>query len=303
MLSGLVTSLTPRSGPPELQKISLSADRQANHGAPVAVDLVLVLEPKPFALLATLRAGEWFNNKTDLLRQHQNRIVVVSWEIVPGQSMTPTEIPSTNGSLVGVLIFADYQGEQTYRADATGMREVQVYLAKDGFEIAPNLLKSEVPSAVPPSSDRESPARSKYKEAQIPRNSAGRGVNVAPRPEAERTMERLAEPAARSGGCVDDSHKLSSGTFCRRQVDPVQDVPGEGGSDQFASISNAHRPSPWAGAGAGAGGNRTTVVTPVQPKFIPRPIREDAIFQGGQETLHLRTSKMLQFPKPDLTTR
>lgn len=299
MLSGLVTSLTPRSGPPELQKISLRADRQANHGAPVAVDLVLVLEPKPFALLATLRAGEWFNNKTDLLRQHQNRLVVVSWEIVPGQSMTPTEIPSTNGNLVGVLIFADYLGEQTYRADATGMREVQVYLAKDGFEIAPTLLKSEVPSAVPSSSDRESPVRSKYKDPQIPRNSAGQGVNVAPRPEAERTMERLAEPAARSSGCVNDSHQLSPGTFCTRQVDPVQDVPGEVGRDQLVSISDAHRPSPW----AGGGGNRTTVVTPVQPRFIPRPIREDGIFHGGEETLHLRTSKMLQFPKSDLTTR
>lgn len=299
MLSGLVTSLTPRSGPPELQKISLSADRQANHGAPVAVDLVLVLEPKPFALLATLRAGEWFNNKTDLLRQHQNRLVVVSWEIVPGQSMTPTEIPSTNGNLVGVLIFADYLGEQTYRADATGMREVQVYLAKDGFEIAPTLLKSEVPSAVPSSSDRESPARSKYKEPQIPRNSAEQGVNVAPRPEAERTMERLAEPAARSSGCVNDSHQLSPGTFCTRQVDPVQDVPGKVGRDQFVSISDAHRPSPW----VGEWGNRTTVGTPVQPRFIPRPIREDGFFQGGEQTLHLRTSKMLQFPKSELTTR
>lgn len=299
MLSGLVTSLTPRSGPPELQKISLSADRQANHGAPVAVDLVLVLEPKPFALLATLRAGEWFNNKTDLLRQHQNRLVVVSWEIVPGQSITPTEIPSTNGNLVGVLIFADYLGEQTYRADATGMREVQVYLAKDGFEIAPTLLKSEVPSAVPSSSDRESPARSKYKEPQIPRKSAGQGVNVLPLPEAERTMERLAEPAARSSGCVNDSHRLSPGTFCTRPVDPAQDVPGEVGRDQFVSISDAHRPA----QGLGEGGNRTTVVTPVQPIFIPRPISEDGFFQSGEETLHLRTSKILQIPKSYLTTR
>lgn len=299
MLSGLVTSLTPRSGPPELQKISLSADRQANHGAPVAVDLVLVLEPKPFALLAALRAGEWFNHKTDLLRQHQNRLVVVSWEIVPGQSMTPTEIPSTNGNLVGVLIFADYPGEQTYRADATGMREVQVYLAKDGFEIAPTLLKSEVPSAVPSSSNRESPARSKYKESQIPRNSAGRGVNVVPRPEAERTMERLEEPAARSSGCVNESHQISPGTLCTRQADPVQDVPGQRGGDKFASDSNAYRPSPWSGGMT----NKTTVVTPVQPRFIPRPIREDGISQGGEETLHLRTSKMLQLPKSDFTTR
>ena len=298
MLSGLVITLTPRNGPPELQKISLSADRQANHGAPVAVDLVLVLEPKPFALLATLRAGEWFNNKTDLLRQHQNRLVVVSWEIVPGQNMAPAEIPSTSGNLVGVLIFADYAGEQTYRADATGMREVQVYLAKDGFEIASTLLKSEVPSAVPSSSDRGSPARSKYKDPQIPRNSAGQGLTVAPRPEAERTMERLAQPAARSSGCVNGSHQVSPGTFCTRQADPVQDVPGEGGRDQFASIADAHRASPWSG-----GGNRTTVVTPVQPGFISRPIRENGIFQGGEETLHLRISEMLQFPKSDLTTR
>ena len=135
-ISGLVDNLTPSSSLPPLQKISLSADRLSNNGTPVAVDLVLVLDQKPLAGLASLRASEWFNNRQDFIRQYPNQLRVTSWEIVPGQVLAPLIVPGEQEKLVGVLIFADYPGERSFRADASKRPTVRVHLSKDDFSIA-----------------------------------------------------------------------------------------------------------------------------------------------------------------------
>ena len=135
-VSGMVTSLMPSGSLPALQTFSLSADRLSNNGAPVAVDLVLVLDKKPLVMLGALRASDWFNNRQDLLRQYPNQLRVTSWEIVPGQVINPTTVLGDQGKLMGVLVFADYPGEQSFRADASSMRSVQVHLSKNDFSIA-----------------------------------------------------------------------------------------------------------------------------------------------------------------------
>ena len=106
-----------------------------NNGAPVAVDLVLVLDQKLLVMLGALRAAEWFNNRHDFLRQYPNQLQVTSWEIVPGQVIKPMTVADDQTKLVGVLIFADYPGQQTFRANATGMSNVRVHLSKADFSI------------------------------------------------------------------------------------------------------------------------------------------------------------------------
>lgn len=135
-MSGLVTSLTANGSLKALQKITLSADRLSNNSAPIAVDLVLVLDQKPLLRLGTLRASEWFINRQDLLRQYPNQLRVTSWEIVPGQVIAPQTVPEVQGKLVGVMVFADYPGDRSFRADASNMPSVRVHLSKDDFSIA-----------------------------------------------------------------------------------------------------------------------------------------------------------------------
>lgn len=135
-MSGLITSLTPGNSIMSLQKIALSADRRSNNGAPVAVDLVLVLDQKPLLSLGSLRASEWFNNRQDLQRQYPNQLHVTSWEIVPGQVIGPQAVVGNQGKLVGVLIFARYPGERSFRTDASNMSTVRVHLSKADFSIS-----------------------------------------------------------------------------------------------------------------------------------------------------------------------
>lgn len=136
-VSGLVANLSHSDSLPALQKFSLRADRLSNNGAPVAVDLVLVFDKKPLAMLGALRAGEWFSNREDYLRQYQNQLRVASWEIVPGQIIKPMSVSEDQSKLVGVFIFADYLGAQSFRADASNMSSVRVQLSKDDYSISP----------------------------------------------------------------------------------------------------------------------------------------------------------------------
>ena len=135
-MSGMVTSLALSSSLPALQTITLITDRFSNNGAPVAVDLVLLLDKKPLAVLGALQAGEWFKNRHDLQREYSNQVQVTSWEAVPGQVIKLTKIPGDQGKLMGVLIYANYPGEKNFRADVSRMPNVRVNLHKDNFSIS-----------------------------------------------------------------------------------------------------------------------------------------------------------------------
>lgn len=126
------------TGPQPLKRISIIADEQANNASPVAVDIVIVRERKVFDILSNLRAGEWFNAKSDLLRQYQQRLVVYSWEIVPGQKIERPEPLNNQREIVGTLIFADYAGDKAYRSDISGTKTVRVQLGRDDFSVNPN---------------------------------------------------------------------------------------------------------------------------------------------------------------------
>ena len=137
MAKGIVTYLMPKSGPAELSRLSIEAEKRANDNAPVALDVVVVLEQKAFELLSTLRAADWFGARRDLMRQYQQQLVVHSWEVVPGQRLEVLVLPATEKVIVGTLVFADYRGDQAYRADVTGVKEMRLNLGGDDFSVLP----------------------------------------------------------------------------------------------------------------------------------------------------------------------
>lgn len=118
-----------------LKQIYILSDKEANNSSPIAIDIVIIRERKAFEILSNLRAGEWFNAKSDLLRQYQLRLVVYSWEIVPGQKIEPSEPLNIQGETIGALIFADYSGDKVYRSDISGTKAVRVKLGLEDFSI------------------------------------------------------------------------------------------------------------------------------------------------------------------------
>ncbi|MEL0583201.1 hypothetical protein, partial [Neisseria gonorrhoeae] len=72
-----------------------------------------------------------------LQRQHQGKLVVLSWELVPGQQFLDVKMPPAASSVVGVLVYADYFGERSYRASVKNQKKIVIRLHRDDFEVVP----------------------------------------------------------------------------------------------------------------------------------------------------------------------
>lgn len=119
----------------KLTKLSIIADRQVNGGYPLALDVVIVTEAKALTTLTGLRAAEWFTGKIDLRRQYQNKLTVLTWEIVPGQHFENIVMPIEAKDAVGVLVFADYPGEFSYRATLQNQWQAVIQLRQTDFDV------------------------------------------------------------------------------------------------------------------------------------------------------------------------
>ena len=121
----------------QLRLLSIVSSKDVNGGYPVALDLVVITDQKVFDALSVLRAREWFAGKADYMRQHQKVLEAMSWEVVPKQEMMNISMPAFDGSTVGILVFADYLGDRSYRAILKGQKNVAILLNQDDFEVVP----------------------------------------------------------------------------------------------------------------------------------------------------------------------
>ena len=121
----------------QLQTVTLEASKDVNGGYPVALDVLLLTDQKVYDALGNLRATEWFAGKADYLRQHQNKLFLTSWELVPGQRLEGVSLTVPPQAVIGTLIFADYLGDRTYRASVVKKRAVVIQLNRDDFELLP----------------------------------------------------------------------------------------------------------------------------------------------------------------------
>lgn len=119
----------------KLQQVSILAASDVNSGYPVALDLLLVTDQKVFDALSALRATEWFAGKADFIRQHQKKLFVQSWELVPGQNFADVPMPFEATGTVGTLVFADYPGERSYRSVVQHQKSVLIRLGRDDFDV------------------------------------------------------------------------------------------------------------------------------------------------------------------------
>lgn len=120
-----------------LQNVSIIAGQEVNGGYPLALDIVTVTDSAAYTSLSALRAAEWFSGKVDLRRQYQGKLSVLSWELVPGQKFSDVRMPIEARTVVGVVVFADYIGEQSYRAFIQNQKRVVIRLGRDDFDVVP----------------------------------------------------------------------------------------------------------------------------------------------------------------------
>lgn len=120
-----------------LQSVSILAEKDVNGGYPLALDIVAVTDAAVLSTLAGMRANEWLAAKADIQRQHKGKLTVLSWELVPSQQFLDVKMPPAESSVVGVIVYADYFGERSYRASVKNQKKVVIRLRRDDFEVTP----------------------------------------------------------------------------------------------------------------------------------------------------------------------
>jgi len=132
-LTGCSTLFGP-SPPVKVETVGFRVSPQANQNSAVAVDLVLVKQQILVDTIGKLSAADWFARKAQFQRDFPDDIVVVSWELVPGQVILPANV-RPDPKVWGAFFFARYAGAGEHRAAVGSDRSVIVTLDDDDLSI------------------------------------------------------------------------------------------------------------------------------------------------------------------------
>lgn len=122
-----------------LEDVTIQAAPDANGNGAVAVDVVLATRPGSAEQVAKLPAAEWFRRRAQLQRDNPDGLVVMSWELIPGQSVTAPVRPIA----LDAYIFALYSSPGDHRVRlATEDGEARILLQATGF-VVEGLKKAE----------------------------------------------------------------------------------------------------------------------------------------------------------------
>lgn len=93
----------------------------ANDNTPVAVDIVAVSDSTLLSTIQALSAAQWFNAKSQLLRDSPGGLHIWSLELVPGSRFETRENPLQGVPAEAILLFARYRsaGDHRLRLDKT----------------------------------------------------------------------------------------------------------------------------------------------------------------------------------------
>lgn len=118
-----------------VSSIAISVVEDANDNAPVALDLVYVAPRQPLPeRIGALTASEWFEKRAQFLRDWPRDLDVRSWEVVPGQTLPETDLPSpeVRGE---AFLFALYRAEGVHRARLAEGGRLMVRLLAEEMQV------------------------------------------------------------------------------------------------------------------------------------------------------------------------
>lgn len=113
---------------------NVTVDAEANENSAIAFDVVMLYDAKLADELIKLRAGDWFTQKKQLIRDHPKRMRVRGWEWAPGQKVGDIKVEYSAGAKK-VVLFADYATDGEHREIIEPPRRFDVVLGKTDFTV------------------------------------------------------------------------------------------------------------------------------------------------------------------------
>lgn len=117
-VSGLksMVGLGPKAVTPDWRTLSLRAADDANGNSALAVDIVMVKDLALLDALMTMPASKWFASRADLQRSYPEGLAVLSFEIVPGQTIRIDARRWRDHAAWAALAYAGYGAAGAHRA-------------------------------------------------------------------------------------------------------------------------------------------------------------------------------------------
>jgi type VI secretion system protein len=143
LLSGLIScggtkvkASVPGSQGRAAQKFSMQVvvDESANQNSPIAMDLVTITDKKVIADIGKLTAKDWFERRTQVLRDTQGKVSVASFEWVPGQHVDKITVAIAPKTRVA-YVFANYINGGSHRALIDVKQPVVINLRAEDFAL------------------------------------------------------------------------------------------------------------------------------------------------------------------------
>jgi type VI secretion system protein len=132
---GLLVGLAGCGPSPELNidRVVLAAAKNANDTTPIATDIVLTRDKALGDELRHISADQWFLRKSQVLKDHPGKLMVYSFEIVPGQVLDK-EIDQDHDAWSG-FVYARYLSKGDHRLEITH-ETVRLTFGKEDFSVA-----------------------------------------------------------------------------------------------------------------------------------------------------------------------
>lgn len=118
--------------------VAVNVASQANHNSPVAVSLLLVYDTKLLEQLKAMPASQWFEKRAQIRENFPGKSGFESWdwEWVPGQIITPQELPLRANAKAGI-VFANYLTPGEHRAVFKPTKALKINLQEESFDVEP----------------------------------------------------------------------------------------------------------------------------------------------------------------------
>jgi type VI secretion system protein len=116
---------------------------QANDDSPIAVDLVLAYSDPALVRVLATPAADWFEHRNEVLATYPAEVKVLSFEVVPGQSMMQTVLPADADRAKGAVVLARYHKSSAQREIVSAIPAVLVQLGRETMTVRPGLIDRE----------------------------------------------------------------------------------------------------------------------------------------------------------------
>lgn len=116
--------------------IELTVSQRANRDAPIAVDMVMVRKEELVDTILGLTAADWFAQRSQFRRDYPRDVEVISWEVVPGQTLIRRPIDGGK-DLWAAVVFANYLDPGPHRLRVDGVEDVTIRLGEETLSLVP----------------------------------------------------------------------------------------------------------------------------------------------------------------------